>query len=162
MSDTLTLSGTVADLFAHRFTLKTETGTVLADLGPKGAAAVRLAVGDAITLTGEKKPSEIKVQSLTRKGETTAIPHGDKTDDKSGDKGHDHEPGDPTLARAAAEAAGLRPVGEPRRKPKHVEVLARDAEGRHHELHVALDGTLRHRKPVAADDAKWAEALTAA
>ena len=162
MSDTITLSGTVADIFAHRFTLKTESGTVLADLGPKGADAVKLAPGDAVSVTGEQKPSEIKVHSLTRKGATIAIPHGDKKDGKPDHRDHDHEPADPKLARAAAETAGLRPVGEPRRKPKHFEVLARDAKGAHHELHVALDGTLRQQKPVAADDAKWAEALKVA
>lgn len=158
MTDTTTLSGTVADIFAHRFTLKTESGTVLADLGPQGVYAVKLAQGDAISLTGERKPSEFKVHSLTRGSETIAIPQGEKP----GGKGHDHAPADPTLARAAAETAGLRPVGEPRRKPKHFELLARDGEGRHHELHVALDGTLRRQKPVAADDAKWAEVLKAA
>ena len=162
MTDTVTLSGTVADIFAHRFTLLTDAGPVLADLGPKGAEAVTLAAGDAVSLTGQTKPSEIKVHSLTRGSETIAISQGEKPGPKPGDKGHDQAPADPTLARVAVEKAGLRPVGEPRRKPKHFEMLARDAEGRHHEIHVELDDTLRKRKPIAADDAKWAEVLKAA
>jgi hypothetical protein len=153
MSDTVTLSGTVADVFAHRFTLETDTGTVLADLGPKGAERIALATGDAVSITGERKPSEIKVTRLTRGGETLDLSH---------DKGPDHPPADPKPVLAAVEQAGLTPLGEPRRKPKHFEVLARDADGAHHELHVEFDGTLRQRKPVAADDGKWAEALTVA
>ena len=153
MSDTITLSGTIADVFAHRFTLTTDTGTVLADLGPKGAERITPATGDAVTITGERKPSEIKVTSLTRRGETVDLSH---------DKGPDHAPADPKPVLAAVEKAGLAPLGEPRRKPKHFEVLARDRDGHHHELHVAFDGTVSKRKPVAADDAKWAEALKVA
>lgn len=78
MSDTVTLSGTVADVFAHRFTLTVEGRAVLADLGPKGAERVALASGDAVTITGERKPSEIKVLSVLRAGETVDIPHGPK------------------------------------------------------------------------------------
>ena len=151
MSDTLTLSGTVADVFAHRFTLTTDAGTVLADLGPKGAERIAPAPGDAVTITGERKPSEIKVASITRGGETVDLSHGPRQD-----------PADPKPALAAVAKAGLKPLGEPHRKPKHFEVLARDADGSHHELHVGFDGTVRKRKPVAADDAQWAEALRAA
>lgn len=142
MSDTVTLTGTVADLFAHRFTLRTEAGIVLADLGPKGAALIALAPGDSVTLTGERKPSEIKVASVTRGTQSLDIPHGDK--------GGDHAPVDVAPALAAVERAGLRPLGEPRRKPKHFEILARDADGGHHALHVDFDGSVRKRKPVAA------------
>ena len=140
MSDIVT--GTVAALFAHRFTLDTAAGPVLADLGPRGAALIALAPGEAVTLTGERKPSEIKVTSVRRGTQSVDIPHGDK--------GGDLAPVPVAPVLAAVERAGLRPVGEPRRKPKHFEVLARDAEGRHHELHVEFDGTVRKRKPVAA------------
>lgn len=78
MSDTVTLSGTVADVFAHRFTLKGEGGTVLADLGPKGAERIRLAPGDVVTVTGDAKPSEIKVRTILRAGETVEVPQGPK------------------------------------------------------------------------------------
>ncbi len=155
MSDPITLSGTVLHVFAHRFTLTTENGTILADLGPKGSDLAKIVIGDTLTITGEQKPSEIKVQRVRRKGLDIDIPHGGKGD-------HDHAAVDPNVARESAVKAGLTPLGDPLRRPKHVEILARDADGRHHELHVERDGTVRKRKPVSADDAKWAEAIKAA
>ncbi len=57
----INLSGEVTDIFAHRFVVKTEAGKILADLGPKGAEQVTLREGDKVTLSGEMKPSELKI-----------------------------------------------------------------------------------------------------
>jgi hypothetical protein len=65
---TRSLSGQVTDIFAHRFVIKTETGKVLADLGPKGAERVLIKGGDRVELIGEMKPSELKVHSVARNG----------------------------------------------------------------------------------------------
>ena len=46
-------------------------------------------------------------------------------------------------------------MGEPRRKPKHFEILGRDAAGDLVELHVELEGTLRKTRPVDDADPKW-------
>ena len=54
--------------------------------------------------------------------------------------------------------AGFEPLGQPRRKPKHFEVLTR----RNHrltELHIELNGNIRKIKPVEGGDPKWSEAL---
>ncbi len=141
MSDTTTLSGTVADVFAHRFTLKTAAGTVLADLGPKGAALATLSSGDAVTVTGEQKPSELKVRSLTLKGQTIDLPRDEKPK-------HEAE-ADPEVVRKAVEAAGFTIVGAFRRGPRHFDVPARDRDGTALDLHVGFDGTIRHRKLAA-------------
>src|SRR5450755_73673 len=56
-----TLQGEVADIFAHRFVVKTGSNKVLADLTPKGAEQIALHKGDRVMLSGEMKPSELKV-----------------------------------------------------------------------------------------------------
>ena len=150
------ISGEIVDVFAHRFTIETDRGRILADLGPKGAEAFKLTRGLRIVASGEMKPSELKVDRIAREGaKPIEIAH-----KKPGHDGPDHhrEPADPTVALEAVKAAGLEPLGEPRRKPKHFEVLAR--RGRLFvECHVELDGNIRKEKPVANDDGKWAHEL---
>lgn len=135
-------SGTITEVFAHRFVLKTGDGAVLADLGPKGAALFALRTGDAVHITGEQKPSEIKVHTIALAGQAAvSIEHGPK-------KPPHHEHADPALALHAADAAGFTPLGEARRKPKHFELRARDAKGHDVELHIDLDGRIRKTLPI--------------
>ena len=145
-----TVAGRVADVFAHRFVVETATGRILADLGPRGARELALRVGDEVELTGEAKPSEVKVRRIVVGGRTVDIERGKKHD------------GDPQAARQAVEARGLRVVGAPRLKPKHAEVLGRDPSGRLFEMHVEHDGTLRKSKPIGNDDSRWAAEIAAA
>jgi len=153
------ISGTVIDIFAHRFVLKTMDGTLLGDLTPHGAAEVTLHIGDTVDIEGEQKPSEIKVSKITLEGHTVAIAH---KPPKHHDKGIDHHPyADPAPALAAARAAGYRIVGEPRRKPKHFEILGRNGD-RFHELHVELDGRIRKSSPLDSNDDKWMNEIAAA
>ena len=142
------LTGAVQNIFAHRFTLQTADGVVLADLTPHGAEKIKLIVGDKVTIEGERKPSEIKVERIRRGDLTVTIDHPKKHED------HDRSEGNPKAAAASARAAGFEIIGEPRRKPKHFEILGRQ-DGDLSELHVSLDGDIRHAKPVHADDGKW-------
>jgi hypothetical protein len=66
--------GEITHVFGHRFVLK--TGSMLADLTPRGLEVVGPRIGDRVALEGEQKPSEIKVSKLERNGETFAIGHG--------------------------------------------------------------------------------------
>jgi len=157
MTDTTTdlhdAAGTVWAVFGHRFALDGAGGRILADLGPKGAAGITLAVGDRVSVQGTWKPSEIKVARLTlADGSTRTIDWPEKdASKKDGPKkdGPDHQPADPALAVRAAEAAGYTVAGVPARKPKHFELRGAkdDAE---HELHIALDGQIRKTKRLAA------------
>jgi len=157
MTDTKTdlhdAAGTVWAVFGHRFALDGAGGRILADLGPKGAAGIALAVGDRISLQGTQKPSEIKVTRLTlADGSTHTIDWPEKHEPrKDGSKkdGPDHPPADPALAIRAAEAAGYTVAGTPARKPKHFE-LRGAKDGAEHELHIALDGAIRKTKILAA------------
>ena len=141
------VTGTVTDIFAHRFVVETEGGRVLADLGLHGAALVTLKRGDRVALSGEMKPSELKVHRIAKDGEApVAIDF---------DKRPPGESGDPAQARRTAEASGFTVLGEPRRKPRHFEVLGRDHAGDLVELHVEFDGRLRKTKPVDPGEGKW-------
>jgi hypothetical protein len=149
--DTITVTGTVTDIFAHRFVIETSSGRILADLTPKGAELIVVRVGDLVTLTGEMKPSELKIARYTKDGEQPlTIDHGPPR--------HEVE-ADPAAAIKEARNKGYTPLGSPRRKPKHFEILGRSQDGELHELHLEFDGHLRKSKPVDADDPKWAAEL---
>ena len=139
--------GTVRDLFAHRFTLETDQGLLLADLTPEGLDLISLSLGDSIEIAGERKPSEIKVRRLTR-GETTIdVPPKPKPG-----KHHGHEAeADPDKAIDAVRLAGFEPNGEPRRKPKHFEIDA-TKDGRLFEMHVSFAGEVRHIRQLPGTD----------
>jgi hypothetical protein len=145
-----TASGTITHIFGHRFVVQTTNGAILADLTPRGIEQTALRVGDEVTLAGEMKPSELKVTRFIRGSKTIEIEHG---------KHHDeHRDADPRLAIQAATAAGFDPLGQPRRKPKHFEVLGR-RDGKLTELHIELDGRIRKRKAVDRRDPEWTETL---
>lgn len=148
---TIAITGEITHVFGHRFVVETSQGAVLADLTPKGAEQHPLRVGETVSLSGEMKPSELKVSRLTAGKTIITIDHEKKP--------HDHHPhAEPADAIKAARRAGFEPLGEPRRKPKHFEVLGR----RDHqltELHIELNGNIRKMKPVENGDPKWNGAL---
>jgi hypothetical protein len=137
---TVEYSGAVAEIFAHRFVLATAEGNVLADLGPTGAKLFALQKGRRVHIAGEKWPTEVKVHTIAREGESpVVIEHA---------KPPHHEAADPLIALRAADQAGFTPLGEPHRKPKYFELRARDAMGRAFELHIELDGRIARQRPI--------------
>jgi len=148
-----TVSGRITHVFGHRFVVQSGSDAVLADLTPHGADQVTLRVGDEVKLAGEMKPTELKVSSFTMGGKTTMIEHKKKHEE--------HVDADPKKALQAARTAGFDPLGEPRRKPKHFEVLG--LRGKEMvELHIELDGHIHKTRPVDRHDPKWHEAMHAA
>lgn len=145
-----TVEGEISEVFAHRFVVRTAEGAVLADLGPKGAKKADVKIGDKVKLTGKQSPSELKVATFERGGETIEI--------QEPEEHEDHEPADPAAALKAVKDLGHEVVGEPRRKPRHFEVLAKDGKGAHHEHHVTLEGEVRKTKAGDPADDKWAKA----
>jgi hypothetical protein len=149
-----TISGEETDIFAHRFVVKTATGKILGDLGPKGAEHVVLKDGDDVKISGEMKPSELKVGRITKRGA-----HPIDVEHKKKPHEDENEAADPKFALQTAKSRGLTVLGLPRRRPEHFEILGRDKMGHFMELHVELDGTLRKIKPVNDDDQKWANEI---
>lgn len=146
MTDVQDISGKVWAVFGHRLAIEGNTGRVLADLGPKGAEKIAIAVGDTVSLTGERKPTEIKVTSIALgDGTTHAITWPKKPEHG---KTEDDQP-DPAAAVASVKAQGYAVEGEPKRKPKHFEIVGSKG-GSRNELHVTFDGTIRKIKPVTA------------
>lgn len=146
-----TIKGKITHIFAHRFVVETNEGSVLADITPKGLEQAALRIGDTTEIEGEMKPSELKVSRLTI-GKTTVT-----IDQKKPHEHHGHA--DPKTALKSARNAGYEPIGDPRRKPKHFEVLGR-RNNKLTELHIELDGHIRKMKDVAADDQKWRDAVS--
>jgi hypothetical protein len=144
-------SGTIIHIFDHRFVVQTAQRSLLADLTPRGAEQIALRIGDEVKLEGEMKPSELKVTRLMRDGKTVDIEHHKKH------HGEDHD-ADPRQALQAVRVAGFDTLGQPRRKPKHFEILGRRNQ-QLAELHVEFNGEIRKTKPADPNDPKWAEAL---
>jgi hypothetical protein len=153
-NEKIALSGTIQHVFAHRFTLESEGRFHLADLGPKGAEAFRIDPGLAVTLEGERRPSEIKVTRIEAAGRAPVSIEHAKPNHRPGHK-HPEGAADPHAVLSAARHAGWTPEGEPRRKPKHFEVLARKQGQDLTELHIDFAGTIYKQKP--ADMGKWAQ-----
>ena len=96
---TISVHGKITHVFGHRFVVETSKGAVLADITPKGLEQHQLRIGEQVELSGEMKPSELKVSRLTSGKTTIEIAHKKPHDD------HPHaEPGD---AIKAARKAGI-------------------------------------------------------
>jgi hypothetical protein len=128
------LTGTVTDIFGHRFVVATAKGKVLADIGPEGAEFVTLEVNDPVDIEGEQKPSEIKVQHIAVDGAAPIdLHHGPKH------KAHPEPSGfNAEKARRIAEKEGFLVLGELRPHKKHFEAVA-EHKGARHDIHVHED-----------------------
>lgn len=156
MSITQHASGTVWARFGHRFAIEGKDGRFLADLGPKGAEGLTLKPGDTVAVMGERKPSEIKVTTLTlADGTVRTIDWPKKPDHPEG-----KAPADPAAAIAAVEAAGYAVEGDPVRKPKHFEIVGTRA-GTRHTIHVEFDGRIRKTEAAKAAGTAPGEARAA-
>lgn len=152
-NETVALTGTIEHVFAHRFTLAADGTTHLAGVTPKGLEAFPLRAGLRVSLEGERRPSEIKVTRIAAEGREPVLIEHKKPNHPKGHK-HPDVPADLARVLGAVKADGWTSEGEPRRKPKHFEVLARRGDGPWTELHVDFAGAIYKRKP--ADTEKWA------
>ncbi len=154
----VTVKGKILDVFTHRFVVEIAKGKILADLGKHNLEKIAIQSGDEVELTGEQKPSELKIHKMTLNGKPVVL----ESKDKDHPKSHGMKSADPEIAIHAAKKEHVAVIGKPHRKPQHFEVLGKNAEGQLVELHIELDGKLRKSKPVKTDDEKWAQELSAA
>ena len=151
MLENVGLEGEITHVFGHRFVLRTQTEDILADLGPKAESEVPLRVGQKAFIVGARKRSEVKVAQLSVEGQSYALDHPPAPHPRA-------EVPPMSLSRDQAmhvvSHAGYQIIGEPKRKPRHYEVLGRKA-GTFPELHVHEDGKIRKSRPVGPGDHKW-------
>ena len=157
----ITVSGRVEHMFAHRFTVKTETSVILADLTPHGARHVPLKSGDDVMIEGEQKPSEIRVETITIGARTYVMPpaaehmrHGQPHHRGPPQHRRPHDDVINTSAmRETLETEGYFIVGDARLRHRHAEWLVRK-DGQMFEVHLDFEGDIRKLKPVEAEG-KW-------
>ena len=149
------ISGTVTAVFAHRFVVESTDGQFLANIGSEAVGRVGLREGDKVTLNGKHKPSEIKVAELEKgAGKPIRIERKKK---HGHDKRRDYR--DPGDAIAAVAREGFEALGEPRRKPKHFQILGRSAHGDFIEFQVGFGGAIRKHKRADVHQSKWQSAI---
>jgi hypothetical protein len=147
---TQNLSGTVTDVFAHRFVVETGKGKILADLGPKAAERVSLKEGDHVELIGDMKPSELKIRRSSSIIPTSCA----RIRTSWGQiRSRLSKRSKPTASQSWADPAASRSISR---------FWAATRRGTWLELHVELDGSLRKTHPVQADDPKWATEIKVA
>ncbi len=126
--DTIALSGTITHVFAHRLPWRRKERPIWPISVRSGRKPSPLAPGLPVTLSGERRPSEIKVHANRGAGREPVLIEHKKPNHGLGHK-HGDGPANPRVVLAAALKAGWETRGEPRRKPKHFEVLARQGQG---------------------------------
>lgn len=155
MTDVVELTGTVEDVFAHRFTLSTEKGKKLVDLGPGSERELVLSAGQTVSVKGEEKPGEFKAREVrVADGEWQSVKSGDKhppkpprdTEPEHGDAKNDEAELTDHHVTKLLDEEGYTDHAERIRKPKHVEVVA-TKDGQRHKLHVHKDG-VKKTEPV--------------
>jgi hypothetical protein len=145
-------SGTVTDVFGHRFVVQTPSGKVLADIGPTAAETITPKQHDKVELEGEQKPTEIKVHRIAIGGGKMRETHhhGPKHDKHHG---HHDESFGPKEAAAMARAAGYELIGDPQPHKKHFEAVTTKG-GRTFDIHVHRDGRVDPKRDLGTRPAR--------
>lgn len=129
-------TGTITDVFAHRFVIETREGRFLADIGPKAAEHISLKAGLKVRIEGERKPSEIKVERI-------AIGEGEFQPAHHPGPDHHHHDFSAKDAVLMAQAEGYKIAGDLHPKKKHYEASATKG-GRSYNIHIHRDGVHVH------------------
>jgi hypothetical protein len=127
------IKGTVAEIFGNKFVVQDPTGRALVETGRDGEDGKLVAKGEAVKVQGRFETGGPAMGSL------------DWAKDRIG---LGPKPDLPALT-ASVQAAGYSDVRVTGRGPRHLEVAAKDRDGREHQLHVGFDGQVRE-KPAPA------------
>lgn len=133
----LTFRGKVTDDFGSRIVIETDAGRFLVE--PRGAAAgsIKVAPGETVIVTGVAQQRIIDASRIVREnGETvffaasTAVPPPSPVPGNAGIAGWISSDVTAAQTQAVLKAQGLVQVGGAERKKRHIEIPARDADGR--------------------------------
>lgn len=148
------IKGTVAEIFGNKFVVQDPTGRALVETGRDGEDGKLVAKGEAVTVQGRFETGFLHARVLTHGDGRTIVlgpaggPAMGSLDWAKDRIGLGPKPDLPALT-AAVQAAGYSDVRVTGRGPRHLDVAAKDRDGREHQLHVGFDGQVRE-KPAPA------------
>jgi hypothetical protein len=157
VAEPVKVTGTVTDVFGHRYVVDEGGKKSLVDIGPKGRQLVTIKTGDKISVDGEfTDAGEVQARSVTVADKpAVALPEPGSWWQKLAGTGKAEGPElTPQSAKEMVAKGGYEVVGEPRPEKKHFEVLGKK-DGRYYEVHAHRDGSLKGIHRVDAKDPKW-------
>lgn len=152
-SGAIAVKGDVAEIFGNKFVVQDPTGRALVETGREGEGGKLVAKGESVTVQGRFENGFLHARVLTHGDGRTQVlgPTGGPpfaSLDWAKDRiGLAPTPDVPALT-ATVKAAGYDDVRVTGRGPRHLEVAAKDRDGREHLLHVGFDGQIRERPGV--------------
>lgn len=144
------IRGDVAEIFGNKFVVQDGTGRALVETGRAGEGGGLVAKGEAVTVQGRFERGFLHASVLTH-GDGRKVVLGPAGGPPTGSLdwakdriGLGPTPDLPALT-ASVQAAGYSDVRVTGRGPRHIEVAAKDRDGRERQLHVGFDGQVRER-----------------
>lgn len=144
------VKGEVAEIFGNKFVVQDGTGRALVETGPQGEGGGLVAKGETVTVQGRFETGFLHARVLTH-GDGRIVLLGPAGGPPTGSLdwakdriGLGPKP-DIAALTATVQAAGYSDVRVTGRGPRHLEVAAKDRDGREHQLHVGFDGQVRER-----------------
>ena len=144
------ITGTVAEIFGNKFVVQDPTGRALVETGREGEDGKLVAKGEAVTVQGRFETGFLHASVLTH-GDGRKVLLGPAGGPPMGslDWAKERIGLGPTLdlpaLTASVQAAGYSDVRVTGRGPRHLDVAAKDRDGREHQLHVGFDGQVREQ-----------------
>jgi hypothetical protein len=148
------IKGTVAEIFGNKFVVQDPTGRALVETGREGEDGRLVAKGETVTVQGRFETGFLHARVLTHgDGRTTVLGPAGGPPTGSLDWAKDRiglgpKP-DLSALTASVQAAGYSDVRVTGRGPRHLDVAAKDRDGREHQLHVGFDGQVREKPALA-------------
>jgi hypothetical protein len=144
------VQGTVAEIFGNRFVVQDGTGRALVETGRAGEGGGLVAKGETVTVQGRFETGFLHARVLTHGDGRTVLlgpAGGPPTGSLDWAKERIGLGPKPDLAAltGAVQAAGYGDVRVTGRGPRHLEVTAKDRDGRETQLRVGFDGQVRER-----------------
>lgn len=142
------VKGEVAEIFGNKFVVQDSSGRALVETGREGEDGNLVAKGEAVTVQGRFETGFLHARVLTHgDGRTIVLGPAGGPPMGSLDWAKDRIGLGPKLdlpaLTASVQAAGYSDVRVTGRGPRHIDVAAKDRDGREHQLHVGFDGQVR-------------------